>query len=152
MIKNKHKFNLKEKVINSFMRKGKKETSEKIIIRTLKKIQKLDKKNCKTQLQVAILNLTPTFKLNKQSKKRGKKKQMNYVPHFLPNTYLRIGFALKLLKLTIVKNKKDKTFEHLAKEILNSSNSVKSTTAIEQKNNLQKQVLSQKRYFYKFRW
>ena len=151
MIKNTKRFNLKEKIVNSFMQKGKKETSERILNQTIKKIQKLEKKNCKNQLQLAIMNLTPTFKLNKQSKKRGKKKQMNHVPNFLPNNYLRIGFALKLLKLTLLKNKKGKTCEHLAKEILTSSNSVKSIS-IEQKNELQKQVLSQKRYFYKFRW
>lgn len=151
MIKNIQRFTLKEKFITSFMKKGKKETSEKILNKTIKKIQKSNKKNCKNQLQIAIINLTPTFKLNKQSKKKGKKKQMNLVPVFLPNNDLRISFALKLFRLTSLKNKKEKTSKILTKEILHSSNFIKSTS-IDNKNELQKQILSQKRYFYKFRW
>lgn len=151
MIKKNQNFNLKDKIINSLMHKGCKESSEKIFKKSIKRTQKLTKKNCKVQLQTAIINLTPTFKLTKQSKKRGKKKQMNYTPIFLPNNLLRISFALKLLKNTALKNKSSKTYEYLSKEILASANSTKAVS-VEQKNSLQKQVLSQKRYFYKFRW
>lgn len=148
MKKKNSKIILKERILNSLMQNGQKETCEKILLKTIKKTQKSNKQNFKSLLQLTIVNLTPTFKLNKQSKKRGKRKSLTYTPYFIPNDSLRINFALKLLKST---SKKDKlSFESLSEEILLSS-SLKSQS-IEQKNELQKQVLSQKRYFYKFRW
>ena len=114
----------------------------------LTQLQKITTKNCKNQLHLAITNLTPIFKFNKQSKKRGKKKSMTFVPYFLPNNHLRIKFALKLFRSTLLKNKKgNKTFENFSKEILASSNSTKSTS-VEQKNELQKQTFENLKFFF----
>lgn len=148
MKKKNYKIILKERIINSLMQNGQKETCEKILLKIIKHTQRSNSRNFKNLLQLAIVNLTPTFKLNKQSKKRGKRKSLTYTPYFIPSNSLRINFALKLLKSTSKKNKL--SFERLAEEIFLSS-SIKSQS-VEQKTELQKQVLSQKRYFYKFRW
>jgi len=144
-------FILKNKIINSLMSNGQKETCEKILTKTLKNIQRNNTKNFKKILQLFILNLTPVFKFNKQSKKRGKKKKIVFTPYLIPNNELRINFALKLLKSILSKNKQNNAVHNLSNEIIASILSNKSISN-EKKIEIQNQVLSQKRYFYKFRW
>jgi len=151
-MKKNNNFFLKTKIANSFMFSGRKETCEKNLIKTLKNVQRNSTKNCKNVLKLFILNLTPIFKLNKQSKKRGKKKKITYTPYLIPNNELRINFALKLLKSILLKNQKKNIINNLSHEIINSITSLNKSVSIEKKNEIQKQVLSQKRYFYKFRW
>jgi ribosomal protein S7 len=145
------KFSLKNNIINSFMSHGKKLTCEKNLTKTFKNLQKSSDKNHKNILQLFIGNLTPIFKFNQQSKKRGKKKNIVYTPYLIPNNELRISFALKLLKSTILKNKKGEFSKNLTQEVLSAILS-NSSSSIERKNEIQKHVLAQKRYFYKFRW
>jgi len=152
MKKENEKFILKNKIINSLMSHGQKVTCEKILIKTLKNLQKLNNKNYKNILQLFIESLTPVFKFNKQSKKRGKKKNIVYTPYLIPNNALRISFALKLLKLTLLKNKKGEFTTNLTQEILTAVLFNGNSSSSEKKNEVQKQVLAQKRYFYKFRW
>ncbi len=59
-------FNLKTKIINTLMISGKKNTGEKILLKFAKRLQKSSKKNFKSLVQLAIINSTPTFKLNEQ--------------------------------------------------------------------------------------
>lgn len=151
MRKENKNFTLKNKIINSFMSNGQKETCEKILTKTLKNIQRDNIKNLKKIIQLFILDLTPVFKFNKQSKKRGKKKKITFTPYLIPNNELRVNFALKILKSVLLKNKQNNTENNLSREILNSVLSNKSTS-IEKKVATQDQVLAQKRYFYKFRW
>ena len=152
MIKdNNQKFVLKEKIINSLMSDGQKEICEKILFKTLKSIQRTNLKNYTNILQLFIVNLTPVFKFNTQSRKRGKKKKITNIPCFLPNNELRISFALKLLKSILSKQKKSTILKSLPQEILISIISDKGVS-VEKKNELQKQILTQKRYFYKFKW
>lgn len=151
MRKENKNFTLKNKIINSFMSNGQKETCEKILTKTLKNIQRDNIKNLKKIIQLFILDLTPVFKFNKQSKKRGKKKKITFAPYLIPNNKLRINFALKTLKSVLSENKQSNTENNLSREILNSVLSNKSTS-IEKKVATQNQVLAQKRYFYKFRW
>lgn len=147
----KKKFILKNKITNSLMFNGRKETCEKIIKSSLKQIQRKTEKNYKKILQLFIINLTPMLKFNKLSKKRGKKKKVLFTPFLISNNELRINFGLKLLKTTLLKNKKNNTVNNLTHEIINFYLFDKSET-IEKKTDLQKKILSQKRYFYKFRW
>lgn len=151
MKKENRNFILKNKIINSFMSNGQKETSEKILTKTLKNIQRNNTKNFKKILQLFILNLTPVFKFNKQSKKRGKKKKITFSPYLIPTNELRINFALKLLKSILLKNKQNNIVNNLSFEIISSVFSNKSVSS-EKKTELQNQVFAQKRYFYKFRW
>ena len=110
---------LKQKLINAIMKYGKKKTSEKNLLKCLKLIQKSSKKNHINILKQAIINSTPTFKINKQSKKRGKKKFNQEIPTFIRNDSLRIVFSINLLVFNSYKNQNPKTFhQKITEEIL----------------------------------
>ena len=142
---------LKDKTVNEFMKNGKKLTGEKILLKFVKLFQKQNRKNFKSLLQVSIMNVTPVFSVNTQIIKKGKKKVINEVPVFLPNNLVRIQNSLKLLKQFIAKEKKTSHFyKLLSKEVLNSAQL--DSTLIVEKNDLQKQVLKNKRYWSNFKW
>ena len=142
---------LKQKMINSMMKHGEKKIVEKILKKSLKLIQKSDKKNHLNLLKHSVINTTPTFKINIQVKKRGKKKTKKEVPTFLNNESLRIISSFNLLTKNSLKNKELKHFyKKIAQEII--ANSLQKSKSIEQKNEIQKQVLIQKRYLLNFRW
>ena len=133
------------------MKHGKKKTAEKNLLKSLKLIQKFNKKNHKNLIKDSILNVTPTFKINKQSSKRGKRKTEKEIPAFIKKDSLRTVLAVNFLVTASLKNKDLKTFyRKLAQEIIETS--VQKSKSIEQKTEMQKQVLLQKRYLLKFRW
>lgn len=144
-------FDLKTKVINTLMLEGKKKTGEKILLKFAKRLQKSSDKKFKHLFQLAIINSTPTFKLNEQIVKKGKRKAVRITPSFIANDSLRIMTSLKFIKTTVSKNKKSVQFyESLSEEILASA--VLKSQAVDKKNDLQKQILINKRYLSKFRW
>lgn len=150
-IKNKKNFNLKTKVINVLITSGKKNTGEKILLKFAKRLQKSTNKHFKTLVQVAVINSTPTFKLNEQIVKKGKRKVVKSTPSFITSDSLRIMTTLKLLKRTVEKNKSSNQFyENLVNEVLLAA-SLKGHS-VDKKTELQKQVLANKRYLSKFRW
>jgi ribosomal protein S7 len=141
----------KNKIVNIFMKNGKKHTSEKILIKSSKLLQKSSKKNFQNLVQLAIINTTSAFKLNEQVMKKGKRKSKKVTPLFIVKDSLRIMTALKFIRSTVQKNKSSTNFyRNLANEILASS-SLKSQS-IEQKTKLQTQILLNKRYLSKFKW
>lgn len=151
MSKLKNNLELKQKLINAIMKHGKKKTAEKNLLKSLKLIQKFNKKNHKNLIKDSILNVTPTFKINKQSSKRGKRKTEKEIPAFIKKDSLRTVLAVNFLVTASLKNKDLKTFyRKLAQEIIETS--VQKSKSIEQKTEMQKQVLLQKRYLLKFRW
>ena len=142
---------LKNKIVNVFMRNGKKHTSEKILLKSSKLLQKSSKKNFQNLVQFAVINTTSAFKLNEQVMKKGKRKSKKITPSFIVKDSLRVMTALKFVKNTTQKSKNSTNFyKGLAKEILASA-SLKSQS-IEQKTKLQTQILSNKRYLSKFKW
>lgn len=144
-------FNLKTKIINILMISGKKNTGEKILLKFAKKLQKSSNKHFKRLVQFAIINSTPTFKLNEQIVKKGKRKTVKSTPSFITTDLLRIMTALKLLKRAVEKNKNsNKFYENFVNEILMASNL--KGLSVDKKTELQKQVLVNKRYLSKFRW
>lgn len=144
-------FNLKSKIINTLMVSGKKKTGEKILLKFAKLLQKSSNKNFKNLVQLAIINSTPTFKLNEQVVKKGKRKSVRSTPSFITSDSLRIMASLKFIVNAVSKNKTSAHFyENLVNEVLASS-AVKSQ-AVDKKNELQKQILINKRYLSKFRW
>lgn len=141
----------KNKIINVFMKSGKKHTCEKILLKSSKLLQKSSKKNFQNLVQLAVINTTSAFKLNEQVMKKGKRKSTKVTPSFIIKDSLRIMTALKFIKNTVQKNKRSTDFyKNLANEILASS-SLKSQS-IEQKTKLQTQILLNKRYLSKFKW
>ena len=141
----------KNKIVNVFMKNGKKHTSEKILLKSSKFLQKSSKKSFQNIFQLAIINTTSAFKLNEQVMKKGKRKSKKVTPSFIIKDSLRIMTALKFFRNTVQKNKNSTSFyKNLANEILASS-SLKSQS-IEQKTKLQTQILLNKRYLSKFKW
>ena len=150
-LKKNNTLHLKNKIVNTLMQSGKKKTGEKILLKFLKSLQKSTDKNFKVLLQSAIINSTSTFKLNEQSIKKGKRKAKKNIPSFIISDSLRIITALKLIKKVSAKNKRSNYFyQSLTAEILASSAS--KGQSVDQKNELQKQILINKRYLSKFRW
>jgi len=141
----------KNKIINVFMKNGKKHTGEKILLKSSKLLQKSSKKNFQNLVQLGIINTTSAFKLNEQIMKKGKRKSKKITPSFIIKDSLRVMTALKFIKNTVQKKKNSANlYENLANEILASS-SLKSQS-IEQKTKLQTQILLNKRYLSKFKW
>jgi small subunit ribosomal protein S7 len=142
---------LKNKVLNTLMLSGKKTTCEKVVLKSLKLLQKTTIKNCRSVIQLAVINSTPTFKVNEQAVKKGKRKSTKDVPSFILSDYLRIMMSLKFLKEVASKNRGSVDFyQSLAKEVLSSS--LHKSQSVDKKNDLQKQVLLNKRYLSNFRW
>ena len=142
---------LKNKIVNTLMKNGKKTTGEKILLKSLKSLQKSTNKNFKILLHSAITNSASAFKVNEQAVKKGKRKATKNIPSFIIDDSLRITTALKLLTKTSSKNKSsDFLYKKLVAEILSSS-ALKSQS-VDQKNEIQKQILLNKRYLAKFRW
>ena len=142
---------LRNKIVNVFMKNGKKHTSEKILLKSSKLIQKLSRKNFKNLAQLAIVNTTSAFKLNEQVMKKGKRKSKKVTPSFIIKDSLRVMTALKFIKNTVQKKKNSvNSYKNLSNEILASS--VLKSQSIEQKTKLQTQILLNKRYLSKFKW
>ena len=133
------------------MKNGKKSTGEKILVKSLKSLQKSTVKKPLTVLQSAIINASSTFKVNEQSVKKGKRKAIKIVPSFIISDSLRITTALKLIKSVATKNKNS---NHLYQNLLTESLSTAGlrSQAIDKKNDVQKQILLNKRYLARFRW
>lgn len=143
--------NLKTKIVNILMTNGKKTTGEKILLKFAKKLQKSSTKHFKKIVQLAVTNTTPTFKLNEQVVKKGKRKAVRSTPSFITSDSLRVMTSLKLIKQSVSKSKNAKYFyEGLVNEVIMSSNS--KGQSVDRKTELQKQILANKRYLSNFRW
>ena len=142
---------IKKKITNTMMRNGDKKTVEKIIKKSFKLLQKQNNKNYLNIVKHSIINSTPIFKINVQSKKRGKRKVKKEIPTFINKNILRIVASFNFLSENALKNKDLNCFyQKITKEIIDSS--LQKSRSIEQKNEIQKQVLLQKRYLLNFRW
>lgn len=151
MRKNNRNFDLKRKLGNTIMINGKKKTGEKILLKFAKRLQKSTDKSLKSLVQLAIINTTSTFKINEQVVKKGKRKGVTRAPSFIINNSLRLANSLKLLRDAASRNQKSVYFyEKFTNEVL-ASFLLKSQT-VDKKNEIQKQVLMNKRHLSKFRW
>lgn len=146
------RFEIKTKMENHLMRNGEKKTSEKLLLQSLKELQKTSSKQTKNLIKLALTQTTPIFKLQKieNKKQRKKNRKIKEIPFFVLNYKTRFSLAIKFL-LKVIKKKKAKNFyTKLNQEILLNVKSEGEATVI--KNNLQKQVLLNKRYFYFYKW
>ena len=144
---------IKNKLVNHIMKNGEKKTSEKILLKSLKKIQKNSTKRSKNLIKLAIIYSTPVFKLHKiinNKKQKKKNKKIREIPAFIAKPLSRTSLAIKFILFNI-KNKKSNSFDtKLKHEIFITAQS--KGTSIELKNTLQKQVLLKKRLFNYYRW
>lgn len=143
------KIEIKKKLINQVMKNGEKKTSEKIILQSFKELQKNSFKKTNELVKLAVIYSIPIFKLNKIKNKNKKKKNLKEIPSFITSNNSRVSLAIKLILKTI-KKKKENFYSKLNKELL--LNSQQKSETIQLKNNLQKKVLTKKRYLKFYRW
>jgi ribosomal protein S7 len=68
------RFEIKKKIENHLMRNGEKKTSEKLLLQSLKELQKTSSKQTKNLIKLALTQTTPIFKLQKIENKKQRKK------------------------------------------------------------------------------
>jgi ribosomal protein S7 len=147
-----HRKETKNKIIANIMNNGSKKTSESILFKSFKKLQKSSKKQSKKVFQLAIINSTPIFKLHKieNKKQRKKNRKVREIPAFISNLNSRTSVAIKFILSSIEQKKSKKFYKQLNQEVLATAQY--KGNAIERKNTLQKQVLLKKHFFKYFRW
>jgi ribosomal protein S7 len=144
---------IKNKLLNHLTLSGKKETGEKNLIKSIKKIQKNSLKSSEKIFQLALIYSTPIFKLHKIKNKKKKKRASKFkeIPGFIHNKNSRTSMAIKFILNTTKKNSLSQSFYlKLNSEILDCAKN--KSIAVEAKNNLQKDILTKKRYFLYYRW
>lgn len=140
---------VKDKLINHLMINGNKKTSEKILIKSFKKLQKDTQKRSSKLLQLALINSTPIFKLHVHKIKKKRKKKTKEIPVFISNINYRTSSAIKLIMSN--KNKKsNKFFNELKEEIFLASQ--KKGLGLETKASAQKQIVVLKKKLFSFKW
>lgn len=143
---------IKNKLINHLMLSGKKETGEKILLKSLKEIQKDSKKQSQELIKLGIMYSTPTFKLHKitNNKQKKRNKKIRVIPAFISDKNARISLGIKFVLASLKKKKSNNCHIKLKNELI--ANSLYKGSAIQTKNELQKQVLVNKHYFSYYRW
>ena len=152
MTKKQKKIEINNKLVNHLVINGKKTKSEKIVLKSLKALQKISKKSSKKLFQLALVHNTPIFKLNiiTQKKKKKKKQKVKIIPAFVSNKTSRISFAIKFIVKAASKKSNQPLFQKLLNEILISSQN--KSSAIETKRETQKQALLNRHLFKYYRW
>lgn len=147
----KKKIQIKTKIINHITKNGEKKTSEKLLQKSIKKLQKISKKQIKTLLQLCIVSSAPIFKLHTSSNKKQKKrnKKVREIPTFIVRPEIRTSLSIKF----IVSNKEKTSnyfYNDLTQRFLMAIQS--KSEAISLKNELQKKIVLNKRYLTYYRW
>ena len=152
MKQKKKNIEIKDKLINHLVNKGKKNKSETIILKSLKTLQITSKKSSKKLCQLAFVSSTPIFKINTitQKKRKKKKQKAKIIPAFISNKTSRISFAIKFILKNVKRKKHSLLFHGLTNEILMSSQN--KSQSIETKKESQKQAFSNRHLFKYYRW
>jgi ribosomal protein S7 len=142
---------LKEKVLNHIQKNGKKKTSEKILTKSFKSMQKYQKKSHNEVIKLAITSTTPTFRVIKlKNNRRRKKKSVKEIPAFLSTYMFRSSWALKYLVKTSNKKTSNVFYNQFKDETL--LNAKQEGNAVKFKNELQNKALQKKKFFRHYRW
>lgn len=142
---------LKEKILSHILRNGQKKTSETILAKSLKSIQKAQKGSHIKVAKLAIANSTPTFRVIKlKNNRRKKKKETREIPTFLSAYVYRTSWALKYLAKTLNQKATNKYHIQLEQEIL--LNAKHQGNAGKLKDELHSQTLKNRKYFRYYRW
>lgn len=96
---------IKTKIINHFVMNGEKKTSEKILLKSLKELQKFSKKQSKILIQLALVYTTPVFRTYKKISKN-RKKLIKEFPIIVINKKTRVSLAIKFILIAALENKK----------------------------------------------
>jgi ribosomal protein S7 len=144
---------LKSKLIKLLLKNGKKETGEKLLLKSIKDLQQSSKKSSKILIQLAVLNTTPVFKLytfkNKKKLKGEKKKREAFF--FLKHLSLRTSLAIKDIISSVKQQNFNSFYIAFSREILQASQN--KGPVVNAKNELHKKVLLNKKKILRFyRW
>lgn len=146
-------FTNKKKIINNIMINGKKTTSEKLFLKSLKELQINSTKQTKKILQLYLINSTPVFKLEESFNKRVKKskRKVRLTPIFINKIQNRTSLGIKFF-ISYLRKIKDKKYfyKKLMDEILLIAENIGSIPEIKKEN--QKKVIANKRYIKHYRW
>jgi len=143
---------IKNKLINHLVIKGKKSKSEAIVLKSSKTLQISSSKSSKKLFQLALVYSTPIFKINSitQKKRKKKKQKAKIIPAFISNKKSRTSFAIRLILKAAIKRKGISLSQEIKNEILMSSQNKSQT--LETKKESQKQVLLNRHLFKYYRW
>ena len=105
---------IKNKIINHIMVDGQKNTSEKILLKSIKNLNKNINKQVKKIFQLGLINSSPIFSIHQSENKKVKKKKrkVRITPFFLTSQKNRTSLSIKFitnslkkrLKVTMMKN------------------------------------------------
>ena len=142
---------IKTKLLNHLTKNGEKKTSEKILLKSLKKLQKNSIKSTKDIIKTALVFSTPIFKIHilENKKQRKKNRKIKKVPYFIVNNTSRISLAIKFIMKSI-KNNSGYLHNKLENEILLTSQQKGGSIVF--KKDLQKQVVTNQKYFNFYKW
>ena len=120
---------IENKIINHIQINGKKNKSEKILLKSIKELQKSSLKQTKKIVQSTLILSSPIFKFNiRINQKNKKKKNFKIIPDFIVKKSKRVSFAIK--SLLSKKKEKQNYFKTLKQEIVitfkNKSNTIES--------------------------
>lgn len=144
------KLYIKQKIFNHLIINGKKETCEKIFLKSSKLLQKSLIKNNTKIIKTGIVNTSPIVNVKQVKLKKGKNKNIKEYPYILGYND-RISLAIKFIIKTVKKKEKNSIYLHtnLKQEII--ANSQNDSNATKRKEDLQKQTFLNKKYAY-YRW
>jgi len=138
---------MNKKIINELLIHGKKTTSEKVWLKSIKYLNKLNIKNPKKLISRSIINVAPLFKI-KQLKNKKRRLQLKEFPYIVRDKN-RISSALKFISISSEKKIEAKIHKLLVTELLRVANN--SGISINKKKNLYDYAFLKKKYFF-FRW
>ncbi len=144
LLANKKK-HIKNKIINSMLTNGRKSMFEKIVLKSLKELQKSSNKQAKKLIQLSIIASLPVLKINTFKHKKSKK--IKQISSFIQTKNAKISLAIKFI-LNNIQKENYKFFTKFKHEIF--LNFQFKSNSIELKNELQKQALIKKRYLINY--
>nr|YP_010377407.1 ribosomal protein S7 [Navicula tsukamotoi]QYB23094.1 ribosomal protein S7 [Navicula tsukamotoi] len=145
MVLKKSKNIFKKTLTSHVAKKGQKYTVEKILTKSLKQIQKQQKKNATNIIKTSLLNFIPAFRMIQLTNKQRRKKSIKQIPAFLSNNKSRSSWGLKnLTNFSPQETSKTNLLYKLNNQFLLT------TTKIE--NNQQNELSNKKKYFKYYRW
>ena len=139
---------IKKKLLTHALKNGQKQISEKIFLKSLKFVQKHQKKSHSEIIKLLLTNIAPIFKIVKLKNKNRKKNFVKEIPTFLSNYDYRISWGIKYFME--ISTSKQSIYNQLQFEIL--SNLSREGNTVKFKNKLQNETLVKKKYFKYYRW
>lgn len=137
---------LKENIFNRIMLNGKKQTSEKLFLRSLKKIQKnYTKKNFEDLVKIGLINSAPIIFLKQIKRKR--KRTVEFP--FLLELNSRMSYGIKHILNNCRKKKSISFYNQLELEFINSAKNI--SQSVKKKKELHQESFLKKK-FANYRW